>query len=155
MAKLKPVPLPYENASSGRDALRQMQKLVQTFGASSFGCLEDFEKGEVLVQFRWRERNVTIKANSKGYAAAYLRRHPYNSRRRDTERAYQQKALQIGQVAVYSMLRDWIKGQVAAVESGMFSFESAFLGQIMLDNGQTVLERLEQTEWLRLPGPES
>ena len=52
--------------------------------------------------------------------------------------------LKQAQISVYSILRDWIKGQVTAVEVGMLSFEGAFLGQILLPSGETVLERLEQ-----------
>ena len=48
------ITLPYENATSGKSALDDMQKLLRGFGTSSFGCLEDFDKGEVLVQFEWR-----------------------------------------------------------------------------------------------------
>ena len=45
--------LPYENATSGKNAIQEMQKLLRTFGASSFGVMEDFEKGDVIVQFQW------------------------------------------------------------------------------------------------------
>ena len=52
------------------------------------------------------------------------------------------------------MLRDWIKGQVIAIETGMLSFEAAFLGQIMLPTGETVLERIERDNVLMsLPAP--
>lgn len=150
---MKPSPLPYENATSGKAAINDMQKILQTFGASSFGCMEDFDKGEVLVQFRWRERSVTIKASGKGYAAAWLRRHPYTYRTRGNKVDYERRALQIGQTAVYSILRDWIKGQITAVEVGMLSFEGAFLGQLLLPNGQTVLERIEQENLLSIAAP--
>jgi hypothetical protein len=45
------------------------------------------------------------------------------------------------------------KGQVAAIECGLLSFEAAFLGQIMLPSGETVLERIERDNVLSLPGP--
>jgi hypothetical protein len=45
------------------------------------------------------------------------------------------EAAHVGQVAVSSILRDWIKGPVTASEVGMLSFEGAFLGQILLPNG--------------------
>lgn len=150
---MKPAPLPYESARSGKAAVNDMQKILQGFGASSFGCMEDFDKGEVIVQFRWRERSVTIRASGKGYAAAWLRRHPYTARMRGTKLDYERRALQLGQTAVWSILRDWIKGQITAVEVGMLSFEGAFLGQLMLANGQTVLERIEQDNLLSLPAP--
>ena len=56
-------------------------------------------------------------------------------------------------MAVYSILRDWIKGQFTAVETGIMSFDAAFLWQIMLPSGQTVLERIEQEAVLSLPPP--
>lgn len=146
-------PLPYENATTGKRAIEEMRRILQTFGASSFGHMDDFDKGEVIVQFKWRERSVTIRASAKGYAAAWLRRHPYTHRMRGTKTDYEKRALQLGQVAVYSILRDWIKGQVTAVEVGMLSFEGAFLGQLLLANGETVLERIEREEFLSIPAP--
>ena len=142
--------LPYENATSGKAAVNEMQRILRSFGAESFGVMEDFAKGEVLVQFKHREHTVQITASSKGYAAAWLRRYPYSARRKGSLANHQQRALQIGQVAVYSILRDWIKGQVTAVEVGMLSFEGAFLGQIMLPSGETVLQRVTANQMLRL-----
>jgi hypothetical protein len=147
------MPLPYENATTGKTAINEMQKILQGFGASSFGVMEEFDRGEVIVQFRWRERSVSIRASSKGYAAAWLKLHPWSSRRRVPLTDYERRALRIGQVAVYSILRDWIKGQVTAVEVGILSFEAAFLGQIMLRDGETVLERIQHTGMLAVAGP--
>lgn len=148
--------LPYENATSGKAAVDDMQKLLRGFGASSFGCMEDFDKGEVLVQFEWRGRRVTITASSKGYAAAWLRRHPWSFRMRGSKIDHERKALKIGQTAVYSILRDWIKGQVTAVEVGILSFEGAFLGQILLPSGATVLQHVQGSGMLpALPAPQS
>jgi hypothetical protein len=145
--------LPYESTTTGKAAINEMQKILQGFGASSFGVMEEFDKGEVIVQFRWRERSVTIKASSKGYAAAWLRYHPWTSRKRMPEIDYERRALRIGQTAVYSILRDWIKGQVTAVEVGILSFEAAFLGQIMLGTGETVLERIQRSDMLAIGAP--
>jgi hypothetical protein len=72
---------------------------------------------------------------------------------RGTKLDYEGRALQFGQIAVWCILREWIKGQITAVEVGMLSFEGAFLGQLMLANGQTVLERVEQENLLALPPP--
>lgn len=147
------MPLPYENASSGKGAVSEMQKLLQHFGATSFGVMENFERKEVIVQFTWRERNVTIKASAAGYAAAWLRVHPWNFRMKVTGKQHEQRAVQQAQISVYSILRDWIKGQITAIEVGMLSFEGAFLGQILLPTGEMVLERVERTELLRLAPP--
>lgn len=145
--------LPYETATSGKAAVADMQKLLQGFGATSFGVMEDFAAGTVTVQFQWRERRVTIEASAKGYAVAWLRHHPWNSRMKVTERVHGERAAAQGNVAVYSMLRDWIKGQVTAVEVGMLSFEGAFLGQMLLPNGDTVLQRVQGNGMLVIGAP--
>ena len=146
------MPLPYERASSGKAALDDMQKLLRSFGATSFGVMEDFSAGSLTVQFVWRERRVSISANAKGYAAAWLREHPHTYRHKHSLAEHQRKAMQQANISVYSILRDWVKGQVTAVEVGMLSFEGAFLGQILLSDGATVLERIEKNGLLALPG---
>lgn len=143
--------LPYASATSGKGAMTEVQKILQGFGATSFGYMEDFHDGTLTVQFQWRDRRVTIKANAKGYAQALMREKPFTSRMRGTKADYEEKCLKQGQVAVYSILRDWIKGQITAVEVGMLSFEGAFLGQILLPNGETVLDRVEREKLLALP----
>ena len=151
------MPLPYENATSGKAAVNDMEKILRAFGAQSFGVMADFEKGEVLVQFTWRDQRVSIKASARGYAAAWLRVHPWSYRRASNRIEYERKALEQASISVYSILRDWIKGQVTAVEVGMLSFEGAFLGQIMLPDGQSVLERVQRESILAIGsdnGPE-
>lgn len=146
------VTLPYENATSGERSVQDMQKLLQRFGCSSFGQMMDYEKGELLVQFRYRGTPVTVKANVSGYAAAWLKEHPYNhSRMRSTKVEHERKAKAVAGIAVYSILRDWIKGQVTAIETGILTFEGAFLGQILLPNGHTVLEHAMQSRLLAAP----
>jgi hypothetical protein len=146
------MPLPYENATSGKTAIADIQKVLKGFGATSFGVMEDYENDSVLVQFVQHGRKVTIKASAKGYAAAWLRAHPFKGRGGVSENGHKARALAQGRIAVYSILRDWIKGQVTAVEIGMLSFEGAFLGQLMLPNGQTVLERVTEQNILQLGG---
>lgn len=142
--------LPYENSSSGKNAINEMQKILRSFGATSFGVMEDFENGVVIVQFCYQSRQIQVKASFKGYAAAWLKEHPYSSRSRGYESDHKAKALKIGEIAVYSILRDWIKGQVTAMSVGMLTFEGAFLGQILLPNGQTVLEKITEQKLLQI-----
>lgn len=99
---------------------------------------------------------VSVKASIKGYAAAWLKEHPWSSRTRCNRVQHERKALDVASVAVYSILRDWIKGQIMAIETGVLSFEGAFLGQIMLPSGQTVMEQVTQTGMLpMLTAPEA
>lgn len=144
--------LPYENATSGNNAINEIQKLLRTFGCTKFGTGEDFEAGEIYIQFEHRGRQVMLRASARGYAAAWLRAHPHGPRIKATKREHEMRALSIGSVAVYSILRDWVKGQVTAIEIGMLTFEAAFLAHILLSNGQTVIEEIEQQKLL--PAPE-
>ena len=146
--------LPYENATSGERALGEIQKLLRGFGCNKFGSMIDDAEGTVLVQFEFKGRQCSVKASTKGYAAAWLKEHPFSSRMRGTLAQHQRKAMDIASVAVYSILRDWIKGQITAIQTGILSFEGAFLGQILLGGGKTVLEHMEESGALpKLEGP--
>jgi len=141
--------LPYENATSGGAALEDIRKLLTKFGCARFGTMTDAEHGELIVQFTYRGRDITAKASYKGYAAAWLKEHPYGARTRGTKVAHEAKALKQAEISVCSILRDWIKGQVVAIETGILTFEGAFLGQILLPNtGKTVLEAVMQSSML-------
>jgi len=142
------VSLPYENATSGNNAIKDIQKMLRSFGCQRFATGEDYETGELFIQFEHRGRQVQLKASAKGYAAAWLREHPYGPRVRSTLSEHNAKALRIGGVAVYSILRDWVKGQVTAIELGMLTFEAAFLSHILLANGQTVIDHVQQQKLL-------
>lgn len=145
--------LPYENATSGDKALGEMQKILQKFGCQSFGSMMDFENGKLIVQFRYRDMPISVEASAKGYAAAWLKENPWNNKRNLNRPKYEEKAMAIGRVAVYSILRDWIKGQIMAIETGILSFEGAFLGQILLPSGKTVLQHATESKMIQITGP--
>lgn len=147
--------LPYENATSGGAALEDIRKLLTKFGCARFGTMTDAERGELVVQFTYRGRDVTAKASYRGYAAAWLKEHPHTNRTQATLTQHQRKAMAQAEVSVCSILRDWIKGQVMAVETGILTFEGAFLGQILLPNGRTVLEQAAETLLPALEGPKN
>lgn len=144
--------LPYQSATTGQRALLEIQEMLQRFGCTKFATGSDFEKGEIYIQFEHRGRPVLMSASARGYAAAWLKHNPYNSRRRATRAEHEQQALRIGNVAVYSILRDWVKGQITAIEIGVMSFEAAFLSHMMLPSGQRVIDELTQRGMLALPG---
>lgn len=145
--------LPYENASTGNNAIQEIQKLLRAFGCTKFATGEDFDTGELFIQFEHRGRRVHLRASARGYAAAWLKEHPFTPRTRGTRGDHEAKALRIGGIAVYSVLRDWVKGQITAVEIGMMSFDAAFLSHLMLDSGKTVMEHVEAQKLL--PAPEA
>jgi hypothetical protein len=135
---------PYENAASGVAARDEITKLRRRFGCKSIGFLDEYEKHEVLLVFEHRSRKMQLRASAKGWAALYLKEHPYNYRHKGGEQQHRDKALAQGHVAINSILRDWVKGQIMAVECGMLSFNDVFLPFMLTHDGRTVFERADQ-----------
>lgn len=134
--------VPYEGATSGASARDEVTKVLRRFGCESVGFMDDFENHEVLLAFKHRGRDIQLRASAKGWAQMYLKEHPWTSRRRDRKHDYEQAALRQGLIAVNSILRDWIKGQVTAVECGILSFEAVFMPYMLTNDGTPLIERL-------------
>ena len=134
--------IPYAGASSGDKARVQTIKILHSIGCEQAGFMDDFEKQEVILYFKHRGRSVEIRASIKGYAQMYFRQHP-RTRREDI--------LRQGRIAVNSMLRDWVKGSVTAIESGILSFEAVFMPHMLTNDGRPVIERMRDV----LPVPAS
>jgi hypothetical protein len=135
---------PYASATSNLRAREQIKEVLQRFGCEKIGFMDDYEKHEVLLAFSHRGRQVQLHASAKGWAQMYLKAHPYTYRMRNTRQEYEKAALQQGQVAVNSILRDWVKGQVTAIESGILSFEAVFMPFMLTDDGRPVIERVRR-----------
>lgn len=140
--------LPYERASSGDKAMAEIQRILQQFGCNKLGHMIDFEAGILLVQFEWKGQQVSFPASFKGYASAWLKENPWNSRKQSTQKEWEQRALDIGSIAVYSILRDWIKAQVTAVETGLISFEEVFMAHMLLPNGIRFIDHARKQQLL-------
>ena len=143
--------VPYENATSGAKARKEITALLRRMGCEEVGFMDDFARSEVLLAFRHRGRPVQLRASAKGWAAMYLRARPYGSRTRGTRHDYEQRALRQGLVAVNSILRDWVKGQVVAVECGMMSFEAVFMPHMLTSDGRPLIERVQEAKMLPPP----
>lgn len=144
-------PVPYESAISGAKAREEITSLLRRMGCESVGFMDDFEKSEVLLAFKHRGRAVQLRASAKGWAQMFVRARPYGNRTRGTRHDYEQKALKQGLIAVNSILRDWVKGQVVAVECGMLSFEAVFVPHMLTSDGRPVLERIIEAKMLPAP----
>ena len=142
--------LPYSEATAGDKALVELQRTLAKFGCQSFGTMTDAEKGVTIVQFKWRNQVVALHASWKGYAQAWLKENPYTYRTKGTRLEHEQRALARGQIAVCSVLRDWVKGQITAVECGVMSFEAAFMPHMLLPTGERLIDRAKNL----LPSPE-
>lgn len=146
--------VPYENATSGAAARDEITKLLRRFGCESVGFMDDFEAKEILLAFRHRGRQVQLKASAKGWAQMYLKAHPWSYRSRGNKIDHEQRALSQGLIAVNSILRDWVKGQVTAVECGILSFEAVFVPYMLTNDGRPAIERILEMNILpQLEGP--
>jgi len=143
---------PYAGATSGATARDEITKILRRFGCESVGFMDDFDNHEVLLAFSHRGRPIQLRASAKGWAKMYLKENPWTHRRTGQQVDYEQKALRQGHIAVNSILRDWIKGQVTAVECGILSFEAVFMPYMLTADGRPLVERLAETGML--PAPE-
>lgn len=143
--------VPYEGASSGAAAREEITRLLRRMGCEKVGFMDDFDRHEVLLAFEHRGRPVQLRASAKGWAAMYLRAKPYTTRTRCPRAEYEARALRQGLVAVNSILRDWVKGQVVAVECGIMSFEAVFVPHMLTHDGRSVLERIIEAKMLPAP----
>jgi hypothetical protein len=141
--------VPYENATSGDTARGEIMKILRAFGCESIGFMDDFEKHELLLAFKHRGRTVRLVASANGWAAMFLTKRPYRWQyNRKTEVEYRNAALRQGDIAINSILRDWVKGQITAVECGMLSFEAVFMPYMITSDGRSVLERINEQKLL-------
>ncbi|WP_338822147.1 hypothetical protein WDM22_38675 [Bradyrhizobium septentrionale] len=135
---------PYSEASSDIAARDEITKLLRRFGCAQIGFADDYRTGEVLVAFQHRGRRMQLRASAQGWAARYLKEHPYNYRIKRTEAQYRESALSQGQIAVNSILRDWIKGQIMAIETGILSFDAVVMPYMITNDVRTIAERADQ-----------
>ena len=143
--------VPYASARSGMAARDEITKLLRRFGCESVGFMDDFEDKSVLLAFNHRGRQVQLRASAKGWASLYLKENPWTHRRRCSRVEHEQEALRQGVIAVNSILRDWVKGQVTAVECGMLSFEAVFMPYMLTNDGRPLIERVQEAKMLLPP----
>ena len=131
--------LPYQRAVAGDKALMELQRILAAFGCGQFGTATDAERGVIMVSFKHRDRIVRLEASWKGYAQALLRSkkrgHSYQFKR-------EEEAIARAKIAVCSVLRDWVKGQITAIECGVLSFEAAFMPHMLLPSGERVVDQV-------------
>lgn len=144
--------LPYESATAGDRALLELQKALAKFGCQSFGTAIDAERGVTVVSFKWRERVVQLEASWKGYAAALMRGKKVPAYDQARRAKLEQQALEQARISVCSVLRDWTKAQITAVEAGVMSFEAAFMPHMLLRDGRRVIDAAKSANLL--PAPE-
>src|SRR5215468_10858051 len=143
--------IPYAGAVSGNRAREEVIKILRRFGCEKIGFMDDHEKQEVILYFEHRGRPVQLHASAKGWAQMWLKENPLSYRARKSTQEHQQEALHQGHLAVSSILRDWIKGQVTAIETGILSFEAVFMPHMLTADGRPLIEQLAESNLLPKP----
>ena len=140
---------PYAHATSGVAARDEITKLLRRFGCESIGFMDNFEEHELLLAFKHHGRQMQLRASAKGWAELYLRatRAVIGTIWPNTSGALAQ-----GLIAVNSILRDWIKGQIMAIETGLLSFEAVFLPFMLTHDGRTIADRADELKTKLLEG---
>lgn len=115
---------PYARSIGGRHARAEATKLLRRIGCTDVTYQD--EPTELILTFSRRGVRVSVHASATGWAAMHLKAWPHRAHMRIRREDYQKAALIQGRIAVSGVLRDWVRGQVAAVESGVMSFETAF-----------------------------
>lgn len=137
--------IPYEHTKPGTDAMREISKTLSAFGCQAFGTMTDNDRQVAIVMFKWRERQVQLEASWSGYAQALVTKSGWKH----------QAALEHAKRAVYSILRDWVKGQTTAIECGVLSFDTAFLPHMVLADGRRVIDAANAAGLLPPPAEKS
>jgi hypothetical protein len=112
--------------------------------------MDDDANHEVVLYFEHRGRPVRMPVSVKGWAQMWLKANPLSSRARKSEHEHRQEALRKGHLAASSAIRDWVKGQVTAIETGLLSFEAVFMPFMLDSDGRPLIERMKDM----LPQPE-
>jgi len=144
------MPVPYANASSGLRAREEIGKILQHFGCESVGFMDEFAERAVVLAFVHRGRQVQLRASAKGWASAWLRENPWTHKRRATRAEWDERAIKQGMIAVNSILRDWVKGQITAIETGVLSFDHVFMPHMLMPDGRKLIEHVHER---LLPAP--
>lgn len=142
---------PYSRATSGENARGEIIRLLRRFGCEQIGFMDDYEEHAVVLAFRHRGRNMQLRASAKGWAALHVKGTPTNDRQRLKPEVRLQRALAQGQVAINSILRDWVRGQIMAIETGILSFDAVFAPFLLLQDGRTVVDSLKAQGLLDAP----
>lgn len=145
------VAVPYSSATSGASARDEITKILRRFGCSNVGFMDDYERHEVLLAFEHRGNRVQLRASAQGWANMYLKANPWTPRRALRREAYERDALDRGLIAINSVLRDWVKGQITAVECGVLSFEGVFMPYMLTTDGKTLLDHVSALNLLPAP----
>ena len=130
--------VPYASATSGASARDEVTKILRRFGCEAVGFM-DHSQATGIARIHPSRATNSITRWKAGRRCISKANPTY--RMRTSRHDYEQAALRQGLVAVNSILRDWINGQMTAVECGILSFEAVFMPYMLPHDGRPLHER--------------
>ncbi len=122
----------------------EIQKILTKAGAQAIMSEYDRAGNPTSISFRVLQDNVpiffTLPADVDGVVRALKRDKEY----RDEEHARR---------VAWRILKDWLEAQMAIIYAGMAELPQVFLPYAHTSTGETVYERMKQTEFKLLEGP--
>ncbi len=101
----------------------EITKLLRAMGCDEIGFQDRDSEGVLVVVFNIRGGVYKLEASARGWAKWYLRHNPHTPRHRTTKAQHEAKALDQGLIAINSVLRDYVRGMVTAIECNALSIE--------------------------------
>lgn len=144
--------LPYAESKAGAGREREIRTMLRALGASAVGFMDDTDRDEIACYFRLHGRQITVPVSVNAYAVAWKRHYPCGPR--TTRAAWERKAREQAEIAVWGVMADWIKAQAAMIECGFLTAEMAFLPHIHAPDGRRIAEVVQQGAAGLLPPPE-
>lgn len=144
--------LPYASSKAGQGREKEIRDCLRGVGASAVGFMVDDDNGgSVICQFRLHGRQITVPVSIASYERAWIWAHPKGPRTAAADHA--RKARAQAELAVWAVLADWIKAQVAMMVCGFLDTDTAFLPHIHAPDGRRVAEVIASNGANLLPPP--
>jgi hypothetical protein len=144
--------LPYASSKAGQGREKEIRECLRGVGASAVGFMVDDDNGGLVIcQFRLHGRQITVPVSISSYEKAWLKAHPKGPRTNSADHA--RKARAQAELAVWAVLADWVKAQVAMMVCGFLDTDTAFLPHIHAPDGRRVAEVIASNGTNLLPPP--
>lgn len=129
-----------QNTTVGTDkTISEIRNTLNRYGAVGFAFMEDAYSAQIAFEMKGRRvRFKVMMPEPKEYAE--VRVSKYRNRQRTPEEL--KTALDKASKQIYRALLLVVKAKLESVESGIESFDQAFMAHLILPSGQTV------TEWM-------
>ena len=119
----------------------EIEALLDTHGATMFLVAKDKESDRIIVQFKLQDRFCRFEIRLPGPDDPQVT-HSHGGRRRRSAES-RERVMKQAERQRWRALLLVIKAKLESVESGVETFEEAFLAHVMLPDGQLVGQKMQ------------